>query len=163
MKNLTFREISIITVSFACAFALTIMPLTNWLSLCRPQWVALILIYWIIALPQRIGLGTAWLFGLILDSLSNTLLGEHALALVVIAYLAHYFHRQIRMYPLLQQALIIFVLIVIYQTLLLWVQGIIGQLDHNYWFWISALTSLLFWPWIFTLLRSLRRRSFDFN
>lgn len=161
MNSLSFREFLIITFSFVVAILVSIMPLPDWLLMYRPQWLALVLIYWVIAMPQRVGLGTAWLFGLLLDSLSGTLLGEHALALTVVVYLANRFHRQIRMFPLLQQTVVIFILIIIYQTLLLWVQGVIGQLDHSYWLWVSAVTSVLFWPWICILLRTSGRRAFD--
>lgn len=162
MNTLSFRVIVTIVLSFIAALLLTIMPLPDWLQMYRPQWLPLVLIYWVIAIPQRIALFTAWLLGLVVDSLSGTLLGEHALALTVIAYLANHFHRQIRMFPLLQQSVVIFILIIIYQTLLLWIQGVIGQLDHNYWFWVSAFVSVLFWPWIFMLLKARSTQSRQF-
>lgn len=156
MRSLSMRDIATIIISLNLALILSIMPLPDWLVSLRPQWLALMVIYWEIDLPQKIGLGTAWILGLLLDGLYGSLLGEHALALSVIAYFANRFHRQIRMFPLAQQSLVVFILVAIYQALLLWIQGVIGELMNPYWAWLSVLMSMFFWPLIFSLLRSSR-------
>jgi len=158
MTSLPLRGYIIITISFLLAILLSIFPLPDWLAVFRPPWVALVLVYWAIALPSRIGLGIAWASGLLLDGLNDTVLGEHALALVVVAYLAHKSYLQIRMFPLSQQALSIMVFILIYQILLLLIQSILGQLTNSHWFWAPAVTSLLVWPMLFILLRGCRRQ-----
>lgn len=156
MRSLSMRDISTIIISFILAFILSLVPLSDGFALFRPQWIALVVIYWEITLPQKVGLGTAWVLGLLLDSLYGSLLGEHALALCVIAYFANRFHRQIRMFHLAQQSLIVFILVAIYQALLLWIQGVIGQLMHPYWAWVSVLMSMFVWPLVFFLLRHSR-------
>lgn len=160
MNTLSGKGILLIVSSFLLALLMSILPLPNWLELLWPAWMALILIYWVIALPHRISLGIAWLLGLLLDGLYGTLLGEHALAFAVIAYIADHFHRQIRMFPILQQAVSVFCLIMIYQVLLAWIQGMLGEFENVYFFWASALTSMLLWPWLSILLRNLRQRLF---
>jgi len=157
MQSLSLRETLIIVFSFLAALIFSIIPLPNWLFLFRPSWVPLILIYWAIVLPNRISIGIAWLLGVLLDALYGTLLGEHSLALCIITYLANRFHRQIRMYPLLQQSVFVLFLILIYQLLLFWIQTIIGQSYHTYWFWVPAITSMLFWPWIVSLFHTKNR------
>lgn len=156
MRSLSLRNVVIIVLSFLLALIVYILPLPNWVQVIWPQWVLLVLIYWILTFPYRINVGIAWLLGLMLDGVSNSLLGEHALAFSVIAYLAYRLHRQIFMFPILQQALWIFFLVLIYQALLLWIQGIIGLLTNVYFFWLPALTSMLIWPWLFIMLRSYR-------
>lgn len=157
MHALSLREILVIAFSFLAALIFSIIPLPAWLILLRPNWVALVLIYWVIAQPNRISVGIAWLLGILLDGLYGTLLGEHSLALCIVAYLANRFHRQIRMYPLLQQSIVVLLLMLIYQLLLLWIQGVIGQLHQAYWFWIPAFMSMLFWPLIISLLHTKNR------
>ena len=92
----------IIVLSFVVSFMLAIMPLPSWASLWRPDWVALVLIYWCIAIPQRIGIATGWLVGLTSDVLNETLLGQQALSLCLIAYISVKLHRRIRLFPLWQ-------------------------------------------------------------
>lgn len=159
MNALSTRGFLVIISSFIIALLISILPLPNWLNILWPQWVVLVVIYWVLALPHRVNLVIAWLLGLVLDGLYGSLLGEHALALTLVAYLVDRFHRQMRMYPILQQAICIFGLIFIYQLILIWIQGMLGLLTTDfYFFWASALTSMLFWPWVFTILRSCRQR-----
>jgi rod shape-determining protein MreD len=156
--TLSLQGFLIILISFLLALMLSIMPLPDWAINFRPQWLPLVLIYWVIALPHRVSLGVAWILGFLLDGLYGTVLGEHALALVIVAYVAEKLYRQLRMFPLMQQALSVFLFIILYQGLLLWIQGVLGQLPNVRWFWISALTSMIIWPWLFTLLRACRRK-----
>jgi rod shape-determining protein MreD len=156
-SKLTLRGFFMLAVSFLLALILSILPLSNAVMLFYPHWLLLIVIYWILALPHRISLGVAWLLGLILDGLYGSTFGEHALAMTVVAYLVEKFHQQIRMFPLLQQAICILVFVLIYQGLLFWIQGILGQLPNTHWFWLSAITSMIVWPWLFMLLRAWRR------
>jgi rod shape-determining protein MreD len=157
-SHLSLRGLLVISFSFILALILSILPFPASFNFFWPQWMVLVLVYWVIALPHRINMGVAWLLGLLMDGLFGSLVGEHALALSVIAYLADRFHRQLRMFPLLQQSVMICLLVLIYQLLLLWIQGIRGLLADAYWFWLPALTSMLLWPWAFMLLRSYRRR-----
>lgn len=147
----------IIIASFIIALMLTMVPLPDWAELFRPEWVALVLIYWCMAIPERIGVGVAWIVGLLLDVLHGAILGQYALALVIIALLTLKFHQRIRLYPIWQQALVVMALIFLQQLLVLWVKGIIGQSPGTWLYWLPSLSSMLFWPWVFLLLRDLRR------
>ncbi|MCU7891916.1 MAG: rod shape-determining protein MreD, partial [Candidatus Thiodiazotropha sp. (ex Ustalcina ferruginea)] len=90
----------VIYLTLLVGFILTIMPLPEWAAAYRPQWVALILIYWCMAIPERIGVGIGWTTGLLLDVLTGTLLGQHALGLSVIAYIMLKLHLRVRVMPL---------------------------------------------------------------
>jgi len=157
MITATHRAHAVILTSLAMAFILTIIPLPGWLDPLRPEWVALGLIYWCMALPNRVGVGIAWTTGLFLDVLRGGLLGQHALTLCLIVYIALKFYRRIRVAPLWQQSVSIFILMLIHLLLNLWIKGISGQPPHSWDYWFPAFTSMLIWPLCFLGLRLMRR------
>lgn len=119
----------------------------------------MVALYWCLAIPRTFGLGSAWVIGLILDVAQGSLLGQHALGLCLIVYIANRSHQQIRVSPLGQQAAIITVLLIIKQTLGLWIYDIIGQLPGNlFTYYVPSLMALPLWPWAFIILRDIRRR-----
>ncbi|MES9970858.1 MAG: rod shape-determining protein MreD [Candidatus Thiodiazotropha sp.] len=148
----------VITTTLLIGFILTIMPLPEWASTYRPQWVALILIYWCMAMPERFGVGFSWTTGLLLDVLTGTLLGQHALGFSVIAYIMLKLHLRVRVMPLRQQVFTIFVLLLLERLLALWSTGAAGYPTPSLMYWITPLISTLLWPWVFIILRDIRRR-----
>jgi rod shape-determining protein MreD len=148
----------VIILTLLAGFILTIMPLPEWFSSHRPQWVALILIYWCMAIPERIGVGISWTTGLLLDVLTGTLLGQHALGFSVIAYIMLKLHLRVRVMPLRQQVFTIFILLLVERLLALWATGAAGYPTPSLWYWITPLVSTLLWPWVYIVLRDLRRR-----
>lgn len=146
----------VILVSFIIALALTIVPLPDWADKSRPEMVTLVLIYWCLAVPERIGVGMGWIAGLILDVAKGALLGQHALALCIVAWLTMRLHKRLRLFPTWQQAVIIMILIILSQLITLWVKGIIGQSPQTWTYWLPALTSAILWPWLFPLMRRVR-------
>ncbi|MFT5133794.1 MAG: rod shape-determining protein MreD [Gammaproteobacteria bacterium] len=148
----------VIVVSFIIAIMLTAMPLPEWVVNWRPAWVAMVLIYWCMALPDRVGIGIGWLLGLLLDVQQGTVLGQHALGLAVIAYITIMSYQRIRVFPLAQQALIVCFYLLLVQFFNLWVRGIMGIPSQHWSFWLPAVTSMFLWPWLFIILRDIRRR-----
>lgn len=148
----------VIPASVVAAMALTILPMPQGTEAFRPDWVAIVCIYWIIALPQRYGVLVAWTCGLFLDVLQGTLLGQHALALGITGFIALKLHLQIRNFPVMQQSLVIMVLSAINHLVLFWLDGIAGIPTSSVAHWGPPLTSLLMWPLVFGVLRDLRRR-----
>ena len=154
-----FRNVWVIPTTFVIAFILAVLPLPEWARALRPEWVSMVAIYWCLAIPRAFGVALAWLVGLFLDVAHGSLLGQHAFGLCVIAYVASRFHQQIRLAPLSQQAVIVTVLLLVKQTLVLWIYGIIGQLPEEILlYYIPSLLALLLWPWAFIILRDIRRR-----
>ena len=147
----------VIVLSFVVALLLTAMPLPQWLIHARPEWVALTLVYWCLALPQRVGVGAAWFLGLLLDVLRGAVLGQHALALSLVAFLALKLHRQIRVYPMWQQALSVMGFMTLYALLVLWISGFLEERTSHWRYWLPVVTSALIWPWLFVVLRDVRR------
>ena len=96
----------------------------------------LAVIYWCIALPNRVGIIYAWLMGLVLDVATGSLMGQNALAFSIVAFLAIKLHLRIRLFPVWQQALSILILVALYQNkLFLWVKGFTGQSAQNWFYW----------------------------
>ncbi|WP_018871878.1 rod shape-determining protein MreD [Thioalkalivibrio sp. ALJ16] len=140
------------------ALALAIIPIPETLRPARPEWLALVMIYWAMAFPSRIGILTAFASGLLLDTLLGQLLGQNAIALAVMTYIVLQIHPRLRVYPVWQQMLVVAILIALYKLLALWPQGITGFPPGSILYWSPILTSALVWPLIFLLLRDLRRR-----
>lgn len=147
----------VILLSFIVAFILTMIPVSDNLEIYRPHWLILLLIYWCIAVPHRVGVFSGWLVGFFLDIHTDSLLGLHALTFAIVAYLAYKLHARIRLYPLFQQSLIILLLVTLSQIILLWLSGITGNVRGDWSYWVSSLISMLCWPWIFFLMRNIRR------
>ena len=148
----------IILLSFLVAIVLTILPLPIWARPYRPEWYALVLIYWCIATPERVGVGVAWVMGIFLDVLRGTLLGQHALALSLLAYLTLKLRQRVRAFPLWQQALTVLVLLALEQLLTLWVMGIVGNPPQSWAYWAPSWIGMLLWPWVFVVMRDVQRR-----
>lgn len=138
---------------------LVLLPLPEWAHAFRPDWVTLFMIYWAMAMPEFVGLLMAWIFGLLLDVAQGTILGQHALGLVLVIWVVQMTYLRIRVASLLQQALVIFVLLLAKLLLTLWVSGLIGQAPENITLYLlPAITGALIWPWLFIVLRDIRRR-----
>ena len=148
----------IIGLSFLIALMLTAMPLPQWATMWRPMWVALVLLYWTMALPTRVGIGAGWTLGLIIDVLQGTILGLNALGYALLTYIMLKSYQKIRVFSLVQQSLVIAALLLVYLVLCLWIQSLTTVPDINSMYWVPALTSMLLWPWLFIVLRDVRRK-----
>lgn len=158
MNTLRQRGGWLIFFSILTALVLTALPTPGWAAVWQPAWVALVLIYWCMAAPGRVGVGIGWVLGLVLDIHMGTLLGQHALGLSVMAYLAYYLHQRVRVHPLWQQGLTVFGLVMVYNTITLWINGIQGRPVEFHAYLASPLVSMIIWPWVFIILRDLARR-----
>ena len=140
------------------AFMLAIMPLPDWAVTFRADWVTLVLIYWAMAVPSRVGVTVAWFAGLFLDVSYGTLMGQHAIGMVFVIYVIHIQHQRLRVASLLQQAIVIFFLLFIKQLAALWVDGMLGRAPDSWLYFMPTITSTLLWPWTYLILRDLRRK-----
>jgi len=108
-------------------------------------------------LPHRIGVVSGWSVGLFMDVLYGTLLGQYALALSMLAFLTYKLQTRLRLYPLLQQSLIIMLLIALQQMIILWIKGISGDVPKNISYWVPSITSTILWPFIVVILHKVRQ------
>lgn len=149
----------VIFLSLLVGLILMILPLPEAVQVYRPHWVALILIYWSMAIPDRVGPWIAFIIGIIVDTSQGTLIGQHALALVIIIYINQNFHQRIRVMSLVQQAIYVFGLLVISQVIIGWVEGIMGRPPPILDFFGAPFIGMLIWPWVFVILRDIRRKA----
>ena len=142
---------------------LTLMPLPEILDPFRPDWLALLVIFWAMQLPRTWSIGTAWIVGLILDVSQGTLLGQHALAFCVVAFMTVRFHLLMRVFPLPQLSATVFGLLAVYQFLLFWTNGVAGTHAASTVYWGPVVTSALIWPLLFMILSGVRYRDRSAN
>ncbi len=124
----------------------------------RPDWVAMVLIYWVIAAPDRFGLFTAWIVGIIMDVLVGGLIGQLALSYVVVTYIAANLYQRLRMFSVWQQAVVVFFILGLSQIIGFWVESAAGLSEWSFWYLLPAVTGSFLWPFVFLLLRYFRRR-----
>lgn len=144
--------------SLLLCYLLQLMPLPHAILAFKPYWMALVLLYWALESPDRIGLGVAFMLGLLGDALTGGLLGEHALRLCVFVFIVLRFRARLRFFPMWQQALAVGALLLNDRILLLMIRACIGEPLPPPEFWLAPVTGMFAWPWVFLLLDDLRSR-----
>jgi rod shape-determining protein MreD len=130
-----------------------LLPLTGIALALRPDFLALLLLYWCIKEPRYVGVGVAWFFGLLMDVGDATLFGQHALAYAVLAYAAEYFRRRVLRFPLWQQAAQVAVLLALTAALVLLVRFFGGAPLPRWTYALPPLVGALLWPVISVVLQ----------
>lgn len=132
-----------IHLSLLVALGLTYVPTGRLPGV--PDWVALVLAFWCIREPLRVGMGTAFVFGVLVDIGQGAAMGQHALAYVVLAYLATSVARRLMWFPTLQQALHVLPMLLVAQLLMVIVRLIAGAEFPGWGYFVSSFTSVLLW------------------
>lgn len=159
MNNYPAHNRWIIWLLLFVGILLQIMPWPSSIYMIKPNWLLLILVYWLIALPHRIGIGSAFFIGIIMDLFLGSVLGVHAFAFSIVAYLVVFKFQLVRNLALWQQLLIVVFLSICYDFCLFMLKIFI---DHSITvtpiLFISDAVNGMLWPWFFLLLRYIRRR-----
>jgi len=148
-----------VIVTLVVGLMLSIMPLPDMIAPFRPDWLALLTIFWAMQLPRTWSVGIAWIIGIVLDVSYGTLLGQHALALAVIAFMTVRFHLLMRVFPLSQLSATVFALLALYQFLLFWINGVAGVTAPSVDYWGPVITGTLIWPFFYMFLSGIRYRA----
>ena len=135
-----------ILLTSVCALVLNILPLPYWLTVIRPAFLVLVVLYWSTMTPFVAGLALGFIGGLALDVFQGSLLGEHALALSFVTYLAVRLNLLMRAKPLFEQSLYVFAALLIYELLLWVVDGWTGRSLSSWLRWVHTATGALLWP-----------------
>ena len=143
----------VIVITLVIAMVLMMVPLPEEVRYFRPEFVVMTLMYWTMALPQRVGIGVGWVVGLLMDVLMGGALGVMAFSYAFAVYLIARFHLQLRQYPLSQQALTILSVVFIVHFIAVLAANV--SLSWN--LWASVLVSTLLWPAMYAVLRKVRR------
>ena len=135
---------SLIILTILAAVLLSLLPLPEVLLPFKPYWVAMVLIYWTLETHGMISLGLAFLIGLVLDALSGSLMGLHALSLVVMVFLVQRFRSRLRFFPPWQQALSVLGLLVNDRIILIWITVLLGESLPTWKHWLPPLVGMAF-------------------
>jgi rod shape-determining protein MreD len=128
------------------ALILTVLPLPLWLDVLRPPFLVLTVLYWSINMPRAGGIGLGFICGLLLDVFQGPVLGEHALALSLIAYIVVREHQRIRSKPAFQQSLIVLTALIAYEFVAFAIDGWTGHPVTSPLRWLHALSGAIVWP-----------------
>jgi len=148
-----------VIITLLVGLMLSIMPLPDLIVPFRPDWLALLAIFWAMQLPRTWSVGSAWILGVILDVSYGTLLGQHALALCAIVFVTVRFHLLMRVFPLSQLTATVFALLALYQFLLFWINGVAGVSAPTLIYWAPVVTGTLIWPFLYMFLSGVRYRA----
>lgn len=138
------------------ALVLQVVPLPYWLSILRPAVLVLVVLYWSVQAPRTGGITLGFVSGLALDVFRGSVLGQHALAVSLVVYLAIRFHLQIRNTPLFQQALFALAALFLYELVVWSIDGWSGHPVAASTRWLHPITGALVWPLIVIVLDRLR-------
>jgi rod shape-determining protein MreD len=148
-----------IAFSLVCAFMLNLLPWGRWVG--APDFVALVLVFWGIHQPRKVGIGIAFCMGLLMDVHDATLLGENALAYTLLSYLAIMIHRRVLWFPLVTQAMHVFPLLLMTQAIQVMVRFFVTGRFPGALVFIESVIAVALWPVITWLLLAPQRRAVD--
>jgi rod shape-determining protein MreD len=148
-----------IASSLLVALAFNLLPLGRHPAM--PDLLALTLAFWAVHQPRRVGVGIAFVFGLLMDVHQGALLGQHGLAYTLLAYLALAFSRRLSWFTLAQQTLQVLPLFVAMCAVSLLVRLAAGDLFPGWSLFIAPLIEALLWPVVTFVLLAPQRRAPD--
>ena len=148
-----------IAFSLTCAFIMNLLPWGQWMF--APDFVALVLVFWGIHQPRKVGIGVAFSMGLLMDVHEATLLGENALAYTLLSYLAIMIHRRILWFPVMTQALHVFPLLLATQAIQVLVHLFVSKKFPGWMPFVESVVAIALWPVITWLLLAPQRRAVD--
>ncbi|MCE8034816.1 MAG: rod shape-determining protein MreD [Halomonas sp.] len=140
------------------ALCLQVMPLAEGWQIWRPDWLGLMLIYWCMAAPDRVGVFHGFVLGILLDLIEGAPLGQNALTLSLLAFLAALVYPRFRTYSLVQQSLLILVLLGLVQLVEQWLRTLFGPFSMHLAFLLPSLIGAALWPWLATMFQAFERR-----
>lgn len=159
MERTAANNLWVVALSVIAALLLSSMSWPGFFMWWAPEWMLMVILYWVLALPDRLGVVFAFLMGLLMDVLIGYPLGIQGALFAILAYIGLSWHKRIRNYQPLQQAGLVFLILLLYLVLkqILWSFWGRPVFDHP-WFLLPAFTSALLWPLVYFTLRSLRIR-----
>ena len=150
----------VILLSLVAAMLLGVVHLPEtwpgWLGWLRPNWLVLVVFFWVVELPHRLGLIAVWCFGLLVDVLYADPLGFNGFVLAGVTYVAWRFFERLRMYSVLQQCGIVFLLTLAAEVLRVFVIGLGSQRTWQWGVLVVPTVSMVLWPLLFLLLLRIR-------
>ena len=158
MRGNFFIQVLIITCIFIIALVLEIAPWPASLQSFKPAWLVLVLMYWVLSIPTKVSIGSAFILGVIWDLVLGSILGVHALVLSVFAYLIAINHLILRNMSLWMQSILVILFIFALRLGIFLIELLLHSAYFNWQEIFGAIASGLLWPWIFLLLRKVQQQ-----
>jgi rod shape-determining protein MreD len=152
-------SVGFMALSVTVALTFNMLPWKSVLGL--PDLLALVITFWCVHEPRKMGIGFAWLLGLLMDAGSGALMGQHAFAYAVLAFGAIALHRRILWFSPWRQAAHILVLLLISQFLMLVVRLLYGDAYPGLGYFVSSIIAAALWPLATVVLLAPQRRRKD--
>ncbi len=142
-----------IVLTLVIALLANLLPRTGWVLWLTPDFVALIVLYWCIEEPRKIGFLTAWCLGLLMDIADGSLFGQHALAYSILAYAGIVLHRRVQRFSMAPQILHVILLLLLTDLVVLLVRALAGADFPGYIYFLGSFTGAALWPVLSHLLK----------
>lgn len=146
---------SIIVSSFVLAMLLDFMPFPFEVFFWLPEFTALVLLYWALHKPQTVGIGIAFVVGLLVDIGTASLLGQHALAYMVMVFFIQHHQRQIVLYHYGFQAVVVLAALLCSQAVLAVVRLMHDQRFAEWPAFVGPFVGALLWPLLSKMMLSI--------
>ncbi|MEP7060854.1 MAG: rod shape-determining protein MreD [Betaproteobacteria bacterium] len=146
-----------VALTMLFGFLANLLPAAGFAAVLKPDFLALVILYWCIQEPRMMGVGFAWFAGLWMDVADATLFGQHALAYAVLAYSAEYFRRRVLRFTLWHQAAQVAVLLLFCAALVLLVRVVGGAPLPRWTYFVAPLVGALVWPLLSVMLQRPQR------
>ena len=158
MRTNPLFQLFVLVSIFIVAFILEIMPWPIGFQGFRPSWLILVLIYWALALPDKVIVGTAFIAGFVWDFILGSILGIHALVLSISIYFVAKHHLVVRNLSLWLQGLLVMLYIIMIRGFIFVIEHTLHAATFNTQEIAGAFISGILWPWVFLLMRQIRRQ-----
>lgn len=140
-----------VVITFVLALILELIALPDRLLFLRPEWLVMTVIYWLLRRPDKLGIACGFGTGIVMDVLTGTYFGIHALSMSLICYLVLGMHKRLKMFPVIQQALIVFLITGIQLMIVYMLRLMLSVTDNGLEYLWQALISAAFWPFVVVL------------
>ena len=150
-----------IALTLVTALMLNLLPWSGVALWFKPDFVALVVLYWCIEQPRKFGFISAWMMGLVMDVADGTLFGQHALAYSILAYAGIVLHRRVRMFSGTAQVVHVFVLLLMNDLIVLTIRLVAGAEFAGLQYFIGTCVAAALWLPLGALLKLLLRPKLD--
>ena len=157
MQGRFFFQCFVLTAIFAIALVMELAPWPSGFQSFKPAWIVLVFAYWALSIPHKVSIGWAFIIGIIWDMVLGSTLGVHGLVMSLFAYLITRHHLRLRKLSLWMQSLLLVGVIFAIRVSIFLIESVLHSANFNWQEIFGALASGVLWPWIFLLLRKIRR------
>lgn len=134
--------------SLLVALLLQMLPWDGFGLMLRPDFVLLVLLYWLLRSPQLCNIGTAWMVGLIIDLITGGLFGQSALAYALTAFFALSYQRRLALFNRWQQTAYVFALLLLTQISIMVLKLFAGGESPGWNYFLPSVSGILLWQFV---------------